>query len=342
MKRIGNISIIYLLLMLNLVKAQFQTDVSGVGTSAANFLEIGIGARATAIGGAYASLAEDPSALYYNPAGIVWLEGMQVEFMHNNWLIGTKHDFLGVTIPLPVFRSSLGFSYIALDYGEQAVRTTERPEGTGEFWSALDYAAALTYAVALTNRFSFGLSAKYIHQQIWHSTGAAMAVDLGVQYHTGWHGLKVGMSMSNFGTQIRLSGRDLDSTKDPDDENENVDRVPVEYKTGDYPLPILFRAGISWHRSWGSLGSTLLAVDMHHPSTSTEYMNLGFEYGIRDIFFLRAGYESLFEENHKNGLTLGAGLSYPIRNSFHIKIDYAYSDWGMLDNANRFSVGLIF
>ncbi len=335
--------VLVLMVCRNPLQAQFSTEVSGVGTSAATFLEIGVSARAIGMGGASASLAADPSAMFYNPAGIVWLEGIQTEFMHNQWLVDTRHNFIGVTMPVPLFRSSLGFSLVTLDYGEQqAVRTAERPEGTGEYWSALEYAAGLTYAVALTNRFSFGLTTKYIHQQIWHESGSAVALDLGIHYNTGWNGLVLGMSMANFGTEIQLSGRDLDSTRDPDEDNENVDRIPVGYKTGYYPLPVLFRAGVSWQKNWGMAGSTILAMDLNHPSTSTEYVNLGFEYALRDIVFLRAGYENLFEENQENGLTLGAGVKYPIHNSFRLRLDYAYSDWGILQDVNRFSVGIAF
>jgi len=341
---------IYMLLMViiflagsNSLHAQFSTEVSGVGTSAATFLEIGVSARAIGMGGAYAAQASDPSALFYNPAGIVWLEGIQTEFMYNDWLVDTRHNFLGVTMPLPLFRSTLGFSLVTLDYGdEQAVRTAERPEGTGEYWSAQEYAAGLTYAVALTNRFSFGLTTKYIHQQIWHESGSALALDLGIHYNTGWQGLVLGMSMSNFGTEIQLSGRDLDSTSDPDEDNENVDRIPVRYKTGYYPLPVHFRAGLSWQKNWGVAGSTIMAMDLNHPGTSTEYINLGLEYAFRELLFLRAGYENLFEDNQENGLTLGAGLEYPFHNSFRLRLDYAWSDWGILQDANRFSVGINF
>lgn len=323
-------------------RAQFQTEVNGAGTTAASFLEIGVGARAMALGGAYTAVADGPTALYYNPASIVWLAGYQFEFMHNNWLVDTNHDFIGAVIPLPFLNSSIGLSFTNLDYGEQPVRTVERPEGTGELYQARDYAVALTYSTALTERFSFGLTGKYINQSIWNVSGGTAAIDLGIFYRPALKGLQMGMSISNFGGNISLSGRDLDSTQDPDEDHENIDRVPVTYKTESFPLPILFRAGISYKVRFGELGSILSAVDVQHPTNTTESMSFGIEYGFRDVFFLRAGYSNLFEDDAENGWTYGGGIDFLRSGTFGIRIDYAYTHWGILDNSSRISVGLVF
>lgn len=321
--------------------AQFSSRVDGVGTNAASFLEIGVGARAMALGGAYVAVANDPTALYYNPAGIVWMDNIQAEFMHNAWLVETNYDFMGATMPLPFWNSSLGMSFITLDYGEQPVRTEDRPEGNGEFYSARDFMVGLTWATALTTRFSFGITGKYIQQRIWNESGSAMAVDLGIFYATPINGLRLGMSLSNFGGELGLDGRDLDTTVDPDPNNINIDRVPVSYNTGTYPLPLLFRAGISYARDWGALGSVLLTGDLNSPGYGTENINAGVEYGYAGIFFLRAGWENWQQDDAVNGLTVGGGVDYYQPGSLGFRVDYAFSDWGILESAHRFSVGII-
>ena len=320
----------------------FQTEVTNSGTNAASFLEISVGARASALGGSYVAVANDPTALYYNPAGIVWNKGIQVELMHNEWLVDTNFEFVGVTMSLPFWNSSIGASITMLDYGEQPVRTEIRPEGTGEKYSAKDYSVALTFASALTHNFSFGLTAKYITQQIWHLSGSAAAIDLGIFYSTPMKGLRLGMSISNFGGELKFSGRDLNTTVDPDPDNLNVDQVPANFETNGYPLPQIFRAGISYSRNIGQVGSVLITTDVLHPSNSTESINLGFEYGYAGMFFLRAGYENLYEEDSINGLTLGGGIDYYQKGKMGIRIDYAFSDWGVLESAHRFSIGLSF
>lgn len=320
----------------------FVTDVSGVGTSAATFLEIGVGSRASALGGAYAAVANDVSALYWNPAGIAWIDGVQTELMHTEWLANTSYDFVGIVTAIPLVRSSFGVSITSLDYGESPVRTVERPEGTGEKYGARDMAIAVTYAMALTDRFSFGLSGKYISQRIWSESGTATALDVGVFYNTMLKGLKLGASMSNFGSEISLSGRHLTTIHDPDPLIENFDRVPVDYKTGSYQLPLLFRVGISYERSFGKMGKTLFALDVNHPSNATESINMGFEYGFANMFYFRSGYESMFERDGINGLTIGGGVDYYLPGSMGIRLDYSWADWGILENAQRFSLGLKF
>lgn len=338
----------YLLLLLTIifvavpVFADFEIDVSGTGTTAASFLEIGVGARAMSMGGAYTSIIDGPTALYYNPANIVWLQGIQVEFMHNEWLVYTKHDFLGAVIPLSFMNSALGLGFISLDYGEQEVRTEYRPEGTGEMYGARDFCASITLATVLTDRFSFGLTGKYINETIWNTSSNGFAVDMGVFYRTPLDGLNIGMSIVNFGGETKLSGRDLDTTVDPDEEYETIDNVPAEYSTDSFPLPITFRAGISYGMELGKLGSVLATIDVNHPTNNTESVNLGMEYGFMDMFFLRCGYENLGEDDAENGLTLGAGMDFYYQNRYGFRIDYAYSDWGILESSSRFSLGLIF
>jgi hypothetical protein len=326
----------------NQTSTQFVTDVAGVGTSAATFLEIGAGARAMAMGGAYVAQANDATALYWNPAGIAFAPGFQVEFMNSKWLADTQYNFVGLVAPIPSIRSSVGVSFISLDYGQMPVRTVDRPEGTGEKYGARDMAVSLTYAMALTDRFSFGLSGKYINQRIWSESGSALAMDVGVYYNTMLKGLSLGASVSNFGSDIQMSGRHLTTVVDPDPLVQNFDRVPVNYKTSAYSLPLLFRVGLAYRRNFGALGSITVAGDVNHPSNATESINLGAEYGFANMFYLRAGYENLYERYHQNGLTFGGGVEYYRRGLMGFRVDYSWSDWGIMDNTQRFSLALLF
>lgn len=326
----------------NQTSSQFVTDVAGVGTSAATFLEIGAGARAMAMGAAYVAQATDATALYWNPAGIAFIPGFQIEFMNCQWLAETQYNFFGLVAPIPAIRSSVGVSLISLDYGENPVRTVDRPEGTGEKYGARDLAVSVSYAMALTDRFSFGLSGKYINQRIWSESGSAVAMDVGVYYNTMLKGLRLGASVSNFGSDIQMAGRHLTTVVDPDAAVQNFDRVPVNYKVASYSLPLLFRVGLAYTRSLGSFGVLTVAGDVNHPSNTTESINLGAEYGFANMFYVRAGYENLYERDHKNGLTVGGGVEYFRRGMMGFRVDYSWADWGILTNTQRFSLGLMF
>lgn len=320
----------------------FETHASGIGTSAAAFLEIGIGARAMAMGGAYVSITNDATALFWNPAGIVQIAAFDLELMHSNWLASTNFDYVGLVASVESINSAVGVSITSLDYGEQPVRTVERPEGTGEIYAARDVCLSLSLATMLTQNFSVGLSLKYVSQKIWEEYGSAMAADIGILYQTPVDGLRFGASISNFGTELQFNGRQMVTIVDPDPTVENFDRVPVEYKTSAYPLPLMLRVGFSYTKPLGKFGQIIIAADMNHPSNSTENINLGFEYLFADMFYLRVGYANLFEKNSVNGLTAGAGLDYRFSGKFGFRIDYAWSDWGMLNSADRFSVGFSF
>ena len=205
-----------------------------------------------------------------------------------------------------------------------------------------DFAFGLTWATALTDRFSFGFTGKYIRQRIWTMSGSAAAVDVGVFYNTMISGLRVGAAMTNFGTKLSYGGRHLMTIVDPDEGVENFDRVPVNYDTDASNLPVLFRIGMSYESNMGTLGNLLLSVDAYHPSNAKEGINIGAEWGFNNMFYLRGGYENMFEKDHINGVTFGGGIDLYRRGQTGIRIDYAWSDWDVLDSAQRFSVGLIF
>ena len=325
-------------------KVTFESDVSGVGTSAAAFLEIGVGARAAALGNAYTAVSNDPTALYWNPAGVAWATSMQIEIMQNNWIGERNHQFVGLVVPLSDWSAAVGLSFTTLDFGEaQKVRTVDQPEGTGELYDARDIAFGLTYSMALTDRFAFGLTAKYVQERIWSVTSSGFALDMGILYKTALPGLTLGANLSNFGTELQLRGNRLSITVDPDKNHHNFDRVEATYSTNSYAMPLLFRFGVAYELQLESFGALLVTTDVMHPSNATESVSLGAEYSVFNLFFLRAGYENIFERDHINGLTLGGGIDYLMEQSnVGMRCDYSWSEWGLLGNAQRISIGIVF
>lgn len=321
----------------------FEENPSGKGTSAAAFLEIGIGARAESMGGAYTAQNAGSEMMYWNPAGIAWTTNTSASFMHSPWLAETSLNHVGLIIPVLNLNTVVGFSFTALGYPEQLVRTVEQPQGTGELYDALDYAVGLSVATRLLPTFAVGGTVKYINQRIWSETAYAIAFDVGVRYETPLEGLSVGSSISNFGADMKLSGRNLRTTVDPDPLNDgNFDRVPVEFRTKPYPLPQLFRFGLSYDRELVKNNKLSLAVDLLHPSTADESINLGAEYGFFDVVFLRAGYQNMFEQDAVNGLTLGTGIKYRLPNRTGVALDYGWSDWGILTSTHKISFKIDF
>ena len=120
------------------------------GTAAAQFLKIGVGGRATAMGESFVAIANDASALYWNPAGIVQFENNELVISHIDWLVDIKHEFVGYVHKLNNV-SALGIQVTSLHTEDMAVTTEFQPRGTGEFFTFSDVLFGVTYAANLTD-----------------------------------------------------------------------------------------------------------------------------------------------------------------------------------------------
>jgi len=316
--------------------------VNKVGTTSAQFLKIGVCARAVAMGDAFVALANDASTLYWNPAGIARLGNLEAVLVHNEWFADMYFDYAGVTYSLGNL-GTIGANISTLNMGEMLVRTLQNPEGTGEKFIAGDVAAGISYARSLTDRFSIGFTAKYIRQKIWLMHASAIALDLGVLFDTQLEGLRIGMSISNFGNNMRMEG---DNALRFYDEAPllygNNDKVPAYLKTDYWPLPLIFRVGLAWEVMNTPMSNLVVAVDAVHPNDNPERVNIGVEYVWQNLVAFRSGYKSLFAPNAEEGLAVGGGFRFRIPGVMKLKLDYSYSDYGRLDNAQRFSLGIEF
>ena len=127
--------------------------ISKVGTSVAQFLKLGISARTIGMGGAFVAVANDVSTIYWNPSGITNLPTTSLGVTHTQWFADISHDFFGITVPLST-SDFIAVHAIALNTGELEITTVTQPEGTGVFYDVSDLAIGLSYARALTDRFS--------------------------------------------------------------------------------------------------------------------------------------------------------------------------------------------
>ena len=318
----------------------FVEDVTNAGTSATAFLEIGVGGRAQAMGNAGVALAHDASSMFWNPSAAVALDGsVLVSFDHTEWLANTKLEHVAAVLVLPRI-GALGLSVMSFDIVDQApVRTILQPEGTGEFYSASDLALTLTYAARLTPRFMVGISGKIIQEILWHEKARAYAFDLGMTYHTNLPGLSLAAGLANFGSDMKLEGRDLRRPFDDDPINFSNDKLNVNLQTDAFSLPLLFRFGIAYQLGT-SMHRMTLAADVLHPSDNSEAVNAGLEYTFIDIISFRAGLASYFETDRTGGYTFGMGLQRRVFGQLGITIDYAYATWGILNATHRFTVTL--
>ena len=314
---------------------------SKTGTTIGQMLLIEPSARATAMGNASVALYDEVASVYYNPGAMGQLNEYGVHFTHSLWLADIKYDYAAAFIPAGGF-GNLFFSLTALNSGEINVRTVAQPLGTGERYSVSNLALGLGYGRALSDRFSVGVQLTYLQETIWHSSLSTFGLNVGTIYRVSENGLRLGASISNFGLQAGYSGRDLRIQYDLDARKYGDNSaLPGEVVTQDFSLPVLFRVGMSLPYKFHSNHQILLAVDAFHPNDNTESMSLGAEWSFLNAFALRGGYQNLFLKDSEVGLTAGAGLHYDFQ-GFVFKFDYSWADYGRLENAQRFSLGLTF
>jgi hypothetical protein len=324
-----------------MMPALSMAQIDNVGTSAANFLKIGIGARAQSLGGSYVAQADEVTALYWNPAGIVNINGREVNFTQIDWIADVNLSFLGGVVSMGE-AGSIGIAITYLSMGDMKVTNWVNPEGTGETFEASDMAIGLTYARRITEKFGIGLQVKYIQEKISQSSADAFAIDVGVQYQTGFEDLKLGMAISNFGTEMQLSGRDLSIRTDPfNTVGSNPDDVHANLETVSWPLPITIRLGASMDFIKSDALRLTGNLDFYDPRDVDQTWCAGSEAALfGETVFLRAGVNNYFENELRP--SLGGGIKYNFDDIYGIVIDYAYSDMGRLISANRFSLAFTF
>jgi len=329
-------------LIILLLSVTYLFGQTKVGSTAAPFLNIAVSPRAISMGGAFIATANDVSSLYWNPAGASRSDINEAMFSHSRWFADINYNWAGAMIKLGG-AGTLGLSLTYLDYGDIEVTTLAEQDGTGEFFSASDMSLGLTYAYNLTDRFSLGGSVKYIQQKIWNSSASAFAIDLGVLFHSDIYGLRIGATITNFGTGMRMDGKDLLVQHDIDPNNYgNNDQILANLQTDEFPLPLTFRIGLAMDVLDTEEHRFTVAADALHPNDNSESVNVGAEYMFNNLIAFRVGYKALFLDNSEEGLTAGVGLNYDFAADFGIRIDYAYQDFGVLDYTQHFSLGIKF
>ena len=361
---------IHIFLFICVIISAFSLNVkagTGVGTAGAQFLKIGPGARVEGMASAFCAIANDVTAVYWNPAGIGQLEGFNLSDTHTYWIADTRFNYLALATPVDLMNGTLGMSLTLLTMPEMQITTYQKPDGTGLYYDAQDSAVSIAYSREVnTNsdnkKLFLGMNAKYIHQKIHHESAQGIGIDLGTLYHTGWKGLRIGITFSNFGPEMHFTGPGLrtdvstfSSASDSKDEPIAITtKRSAELDTLAFSLPSSFRFGIAFDAIKSSTEVLTFAIDSHHPSDNTEKIHLGIEYAYKNIGSIRAGYKlrlgSRKDENGKSislatedpeGISLGLGYKTRLSTT-EMNFDYAFTNFGRLHQTHRVTLGLSF
>jgi hypothetical protein len=285
------------------------------GTAAAQFLKIGVGARVVGMAGVGVAVVDDPSASYWNPAALARLGSSELQTGHVEWLVDTRYEYACVAQDL----SSLGtvaLSASMLHMDDMEVTTELRPDGTGEYFSYRDYMTTLSYAANLTDRFSVGIGIRYVQEALADLRMHGWMANVGTLYWTGYRTLRFGAALVNFGPEMRPGGT-----------YTALDETSSKYEA--FSPPTVFRLGAAMDVLTHGAGSLLVSLQLNHPVDNSEDLGTGLEYRWGERFAARVGYYAGRDEEN---ISFGGGVGVPLPWAA-LAVDYAYTDFGRLDNA---------
>ncbi|RLC52012.1 MAG: hypothetical protein DRI23_03825 [Candidatus Cloacimonadota bacterium] len=318
-----------LILVLIIIPGLLSAEIfAKTGTAMLQFLKIGVDARAIGMGEAYTAVSDDISSVYWNPAGLALKSQDQFFISHTEWVAGIRYEYLAASkvTDLGTFALSGGFLYT----GWMDVTTEEVFGPTGEQFTNSDISAGLTYSNSFTEKFSFGFTVKYLRENLDEYAVNGMSVDLGSLYNTGWHNITIGMSLRNFGPDLKFeidNDNDGDMDEDPFDllDNDGDGLIDEDRKEDTFKIPMNFSLGLSADLYREDNQVLIAAAQLDNCVDRRETYNVGVEYKLAQ-FKIRSGYQFGFD-----AASFSAGFGWTIPTSFAIiDLDYSYSDFGDL------------
>jgi hypothetical protein len=277
------------------------------GQTSADFLNIGVGARAAALGGAFTSVTDGPSATYWNPGGLSSVENTQILLSHFSWYQDLNYEYFSAARQLGD-KVVLAVSLSYLNYGSiEGYDQYDNP--TGELNTTFDLAGGLTGCYKFSDKFSAGLTLKYIHQSLAGIKGSAFAADIGGIYHMN-DKITFGLTAANLGTDIEFDGA--------------KNKLPASIRLGLMFIPF---------GSWG-----MTSLELEKQLYGEFAIKNGFELRFEDRYFIRGGYALMpGEEDRKFAQSPSLGLGAIFGPA---TIDYTFSPKEKIssESIHRFTV----
>jgi len=305
------------------------------GISSFQFLKIGGDARGSAMSEAVIAVTNDVSALYWNPAGLVNSTSNQIVVSHAEWLVDLKHEFFGMRYALGE-NDFVGFSFTSLHTDPMPITTEYQPTGNGNYFNFSDVAIGGTYARKMTDQFSFGITARYVRENIAELHTDAILVDIGTYYFMGLGSSRFSVVVTNFGDNVEPKGSTLNGA------GEKVNSFQG------FSPPTLFKLGYAFEPWQDEINRLTTSIQLNHPNDNAENVRFGAEYEYDKMFFLRAGVKRTIGESFlgksissAEDVSFGGGVKIPLGITI-ANVDYSFSNFNELGSVHRISVLLTY
>ena len=272
-----------------------QSSSAQVSQTAYNFLRLPISAHVAAVGGNNITLTDDDASLiFHNPALINGVSDCSINLNFMTYMQGAK-TASAAFVKAAGDRGTWGVTGQYMDYGTMK-HTTADNQDLGTF-SARDIALGGSFAYALTNSLSGGITAKVISSHIAGYHSMAVGVDLGLNYFNEQRMWSLSAVARNLGGQVKAY----------DDEFE---RIPFDLQVGIskqlQAAPLRFHATLSRLTDWEDSFIHHLSLGADVLLGNTIYVAAGYNFGLAREMKIS---DTEGSSAHGAGLTLGAGLS---------------------------------
>lgn len=312
------------------------------GLSAARELLIPVGSVGTALGGSNLATISGVEAIHWNPSGLSYQTTKQGEALFSSqiYIADINVNYFAGAYKVPNL-GTFALTVKSLSFGDIPVTTVNSPNGTGETFSPTYLTGGLTFARQMTDRISFGATAKVIYEKITGETATGFAMDFGLNYNVVGTGLQFGVALRNLGPSMTFSGPDLEQFFQPPGTPTGTPQEPRTIELASAELPTALSLGISYDYNFDKKNIVALHTTFQNNSFSSDDYNFGLEYNYNKLFFARVGYTAGADNTDDRafqGLTWGAGIRYGAGNNFDIAFDYAYR----VPTADRFDANQFF
>ena len=289
-----------------------------VGTAGAQELRIPVGAAATAIGGSTVALSNGLGNIFYNPASLAGIDESQALVSYSTYLADSRVNYGAVSTKLGS-QGNIAFSIKVLNIGDIIVTTEASPEGTGEILNPNFAVLGVTYGRRMTDRVLLGASAHYVSEKVAEVSANGFAVDLGVQYDTGWRGLRFGFAMKNVGPDMQFDGANLEQRiQVPGDDPSSQPHV-VRLQSAKFEIPSYLQIGVSYDLPMGEDRHASVFGAFQGNNFSTDEYRIGAEFPIGSFLALRAGYVGQLamsdedrQQDYLYSYSYGAGFNFKL------------------------------
>jgi hypothetical protein len=290
-----------------------------IGTSGAQELRIPVGAASIATGGSTVAVGDGLRNMYWNPASLAGTDQSEGMISYSSYLGDSKVNYGAIS----THRGSQGqiaFSAKVLNIGDIIVTTEDAPDGTGEVLNPNFGVFGITYGRRMTDRVHLGVSGAYISEKVADVSATGFAIDLGVQYDTGWRGLRFGFAMKNIGPDMRFSGSNLEQRVVlPSDDPASSGHV-LQLQAASFEMPSYLQIGVSYDLPMGGSErhATVMGAFQGNNFTTDEY-HVGAEVPIGNFLALRGGFvgqvpikEADRQPNYLYSYSYGAGFNFKL------------------------------